>query len=552
MSEAEPSEAELRQEVAVLRARIAELEGAEAERRRAQAAFEASQAAFAAVFQNAPVMMWLLDRDRRVLEMNRAAEEVAARSAQETKGLGFGNVVQCVHALDDPDGCGFGTYCATCPVRRVVSDTFATGQSHYQVEAKFTLGNTRGQLDRYFLISTSLPEVAKDHRVLVCIQDVTARMRAEEALRSAHELLERMFATTHVCIAYMDADLRFVRVNRAYAEADDHTPEFFVGKKHFDLYPNEENEAIFRRVVTTGEPCSFQGKPFEYAEHPERGVTYWDWSLHPVKGSDDKVDGVLLCLVNVTKREQAEKLARERQAMLAHVSRVSTIGEMASGLAHELGQPLGAICTYADACKNMVASGDSAGLVEAVDKIAAQAQRAAQVIRRIRGFVSKNELDRATVDVNRLIQETVALTEVEAKREGITISLELSERVPAIQADSIQIQQVIVNLVRNGFDAIRQAAGGPRTLTIQSSVDRDGAAVIAVCDTGIGPPDDASERMFEPFFSTKPDGMGLGLSISRSIVEAHGGRLWATPNPDQGMTFRFSVPADGGAGDARA
>ena len=138
----------------------------------------------------------------------------------------------------------------------------------------------------------------------------TERKRAEEALRDTNELLEKIFSTTHLLIAYMDTDFNFIRVNRAYAEADGREPEFFVGKNHFDFYPHEENEAIFRRVVETGEPYTAYAKPFEYAEHPERGVTHWDWTLHPVKDASGKVEGLVLGLVNVTERIKAEEELR--------------------------------------------------------------------------------------------------------------------------------------------------------------------------------------------------------------------------------------------------
>jgi len=155
-------------------------------------------------------------------------------------------------------------------------------------------------------------------------QEIAERARAEEQLRDTSELLEKIFATTHLLIAYMDADFNFIRVNRAYAEADDRGPEFFVGKNHFDLYPNEENEAIFRRVVETGKPASFRTKPFEYEEHPERGVTYWDWDLVPVKDASGRVDEVVLGLVNVTERVKTEEELRKHRAHLEELVKERT------------------------------------------------------------------------------------------------------------------------------------------------------------------------------------------------------------------------------------
>ena len=158
--------------------------------------------------------------------------------------------------------------------------------------------------------------VALRQRIIELQASETERKWTGEALRGTNELLEKIFSTTYLLIAYMDTDFNFIRVNRAYAEADDRESEFFVGKNHFDLYPNEENEAIFRRVVETGEPYSTYAKPFEYAEHPERGVTHWDWTLHPVKDASGKAEGLVLCLVNVTKRVEAEEELREHRDRL--------------------------------------------------------------------------------------------------------------------------------------------------------------------------------------------------------------------------------------------
>jgi len=139
------------------------------------------------------------------------------------------------------------------------------------------------------------------------VTDITERKKTEEALQKTTEILEKIFSNTHLMIAYLDKNFNFVRVNRTYADADDRVPEFFEGKNHFDLYPNEENKAIFQNVVETGEPYFAYAKPFKYAEHPERGVTYWDWSLLPVKGEDGKVKELILCIINVTERKKAEK-----------------------------------------------------------------------------------------------------------------------------------------------------------------------------------------------------------------------------------------------------
>ncbi|HUW82500.1 MAG TPA: PAS domain S-box protein [Phycisphaerae bacterium] len=375
---------------------------------------------------------------------------------------------------------------------------------------------------------------------------VTELKEAEQALRQTNELLERVFDTTHILVAFMDADFNFLRVNRAYAESDDRTPEFFVGKNHFDIYPHPENEVIFREVVASGQPRSFYAKPFEYAGHPERGVTYWDWTLHPVKPASGQVEGVLLCLVNVTEREQAQGQLRQRQADLAHVSRLSTIGEMTSSLAHEINQPLAAIANYAQAWLQAIRSGrlDAEELREDVTQIAAQAERAGQIVRRVRSFIRKEDTQRTRVDIADLVREAADLAEVETREYGVVLRLELDGATHPVVADAIQIEQVILNLVRNALEAMKHRRKKERKLSIRTAAVDDGCVEVAVRDSGTGlSADHQADRLFEPFFTTKPEGMGMGLAISRTIVEAHGGRLWASGNPDHGMTFRFTLPA---------
>lgn len=245
----------------------------------------------------------------------------------------------------------------------------------------------------------------------------------------------------------------------------------------------------------------------------------------------------------VVERARAEELAREQLAQLAHVARLATMGEMASGLAHEINQPLCAIVNFTEACAELIKrSGQERDeLPRALHEVARQAERAGEVIRRLREFVKRRDPERKPVDINALVREVIAFTGVEARHREVRIRERLGRRVAKVYADGIQIQQVLVNLVRNACEAMQTVDGSPRTLTIETFQGR-GAVEVTVSDTGPGVPSELEERIFEPFVSTKRDGMGMGLSISRSILEAHDGRLWMTPNRGGGTTFHFTLP----------
>jgi signal transduction histidine kinase len=221
---------------------------------------------------------------------------------------------------------------------------------------------------------------------------------------------------------------------------------------------------------------------------------------------------------------------------------------MSSALAHELNQPLCAIASDAKAALRMMKSGDwdSNELLEAMQEAGAQAERAGEIIHRITKLVRKKEPHRSSVNIENIIDEAIAFIEHEALLRKITIQMvEPSERLPMLKADTIQIEQVLLNLLRNSFEAMDNIKGSRHQVTIEASRDESGAVQVAVSDTGQGLPAENIDRVFEHFFTTKSQGLGMGLSISRSIIEAHGGRIWAEHNPAGGATFRFTLPIEG-------
>ena len=265
---------------------------------------------------------------------------------------------------------------------------------------------------------------------------------------------------------------------------------------------------------------------------------------HPVLGSLRELLQFVGVSMDVTERKQAEEeheRLRQELADLAHLNRVSTMGELTASLAHEIKQPIGAAVTNADACVRLL-DRDQPDIPEAREaalEMARDARRAADIIDRVRSLYQKGSSQLDTVDINEVIGEMVIMLQNEAKRHSVTIRTDLAKELPLVMADRVQLQQVLLNLMLNGIEAIREASG---ELSIKSQLAHDAQLLISVSDTGVGLPTEDAGQIFDPFFTTKDKGTGLGLAITRSIVASHGGRIWATANSGRGSTFHFTLP----------
>ncbi len=305
------------------------------------------------------------------------------------------------------------------------------------------------------------------------------------------------------------------------------------------LYANEP----FRKAFPDGRgpPALAPGR--DEGEVHETGRGRW-FLMHvrPLRWIDGRITRLHIA-TDVTERRRAEERHLQQQEKLALTARLVAVGEMATTLAHELNQPLAAITNYNMGCVRRLRSGEweAAELLEAMEKGAAQAERASGVIQRLREFVSRRAPRLAACDINEVVRGIRSAIEAEAGKRSVRLALALSERIPYVRADQTLMEQVILNLARNAIEAMEDTPAGERELCIRSRNGAGYTVEVEVADRGRGIAPEFEANLFSPFLSTKPDGMGLGLHISRSIVEAHGGHLWVKPNGERGTSFHFSL-----------
>ena len=349
--------------------------------------------------------------------------------------------------------------------------------------------------------------------------------------------------------AMTDLDGNLTYVNDKFASMHGYASVEVIGKNSAIFHTDAQLKLVNKyreRLIETG-----RGIRGEEMWHMHRDGTEFPTLMNTWIMRDDNGDPFLLCetVVDITELKLMQQREHEHQEEIAHFARLSNMGEMSSALAHELNQPLCAIATHAEGMLRMMKTGDwdSDELLRAVEATGAQAIRAGKIIRRITNLVRKRETQRSSVQIEEIVAETINLIECEARLKGTTIEwVEPSEKAVMLQVDRVQIQQVLVNLIHNCFEAMKNLDQSRRQIGIEVSTDRNNMLQIAVSDSGSGLSAENRDRIFEPFFTTKPRGLGMGLSISRSIIEAHGGRIWAESNTAGGATFRFTLPAKGG------
>ena len=362
---------------------------------------------------------------------------------------------------------------------------------------------------------------------------------------ASDSLFHALVATAVDGIMVIDEESNVLFYNAACEKLFAYGSDEVLGRNVKMLMPapyRAEHDAYVARYLSTGERHII-GIGREVVGQRKDGSTFPMY----LSVGEGRLDGrrIFVGIVHdISDRNAREKRIQDLQSELLHVTRMTAMGQMSSALAHELNQPLTAILSYANAASKMAGMPDIAPseLKETLAKLAEQTTRAGEIIRRLRGFVEKREPNRTRENLNKLVDESVRLGLVGVRDAGVQVRVQLDPEVSDAIIDRIEIQQVLVNLMRNAVEAMQ---GSPRReLVVSTNRDNEDFVSVSVSDTGPGLAPEVAKRLFQPFVSTKAQGMGMGLNICRTIIEAHGGRLWADSGPGGGATFRFRVPVE--------
>jgi PAS domain S-box-containing protein len=490
------------------------------DRKRAEEALRASEEKWRAVFQHNPTMYFMIDAAGTVLSVNTFGAEQLGYRVEELTGASVLNV------FHDADRADAQRYAARC-------------LEHFGTTMSWELRKVRKDGSMLWVRETA-KAVLVDERpvVLIVCEDITDRKNAEQELRTS-EARFRTFVD-HATDAFVLAgeDGTILDVNRQASESLGYSRAELIGMRAADIDPDANSiiaEAISRRIEL-GEIVTF-----------EATARRKDGTVFPVEVRvREFIQGgrrlSIALMRDITDRKRADEAMRDMRAELVRANRIATMGQLTGSIAHEVNQPLTAMVSNANATMRFLnrREPELEEARQAINCIVKDGHRAGDVLRGIRALVKKAKPQTEQLDINVLTREVIELTRSEAIRNGVLVRADLTDGLPLVEGDRVQLQQVLLNLIINGFEAM-SASDSTRELSISSLKTEDDQVLVAVRDSGPGLAPDTLERLFESFYTTKPDGMGMGLAICRSIVEGHGGQLWAANGP-RGAVFQFTLP----------
>jgi PAS domain S-box-containing protein len=399
---------------------------------------------------------------------------------------------------------------------------------------------------RLFLSINAAPlfdEAGRPHGIVATTADISEQMRAEEKLLESETRYRMLVENSLVGVVQLAADGRLVYANPAMLSMfEAESIEEIAGRPFRSLCASESRKAVDAELEKRSQGISSAYEvEIEGLRGGKRNVVMCGASLFSKAG---ELIGSIGSAMDTTERKQAEEKLRHMQVQLAHVARLSTVGELAAEIAHVLSQPLYAILNYAKASRNLLAVGESPdleGLRDSNEKIERIATGASGICKRLRSFASRAESERSTCDIREIVMESLALVAFESRRDKVLLEPLLSPIPLIVMANRVEIQQALVNLLHNAFEAMEGVRGRVRRVTIRTT-EVGKSVEIVVSDNGVGLPSNDHRNIFDAFVTTKRDAVGMGLAISLTIVESHGGRLWATSNPEGGASFHCALP----------
>ena len=520
-----------------LKNEIVERELAEERLRHEEQELKRSESHKAAIVDSSADCIVAIDHEGRITEFNPAAEQTFGHRRSDVLGRLLADVI-IPHSLREKHRRGFARYLTTGDSRILGRRLEMTALCADGREIPVELTITR--------IPQDGPQAFTGH-----LRDITERKRSEDALRLAHAQVLRseerwrsVFENSAVGVALTDLNGRFIATNLVYQKMLGYG-EYELQQLTFLDITHEENLEDNRTLI--GELLEGKRRQFQIERQCRRKDGQLVWvrnNISVVPGTERTPRFLMAIAEDVTQQKLSEEALAKARSELANVARITSLGVLTASIAHEINQPLSGIITNASTCLRML-SADSPnvdGAKETVRRTIRDGNRVSDVITRLRTLYSKKEPSPESMDLNEATREVTALSLGELQRSGVILRHELADDLPLVVGDRIQLQQVILNLLRNAADAMGTTYDRPRELLIRTERDEGNQVRLSVKDSGVGFTPQTADRIFEPFYTSKTDGMGIGLSISRSIIEAHHGRLWATPNDGPGATFSFAIP----------